>query len=166
MLSGVEYFKSLGGTVGSNCRIYTTTFGSEPCLISIGNHVTITSGVKILTHDGATWLTRDQKGRRYSFKKTIIGNHVFIGVNSIIMPGVIIEDRVIVAAGSLVTKSIPSGSIVGGNPARIIGSYDSYEKRALEQFVSDEDLDKQLPYRERIEQILDAEPKAFMKKPE
>jgi len=108
---------------------------------------------------------RDEKGRRYSYKKTVIGNNVFIGVDSILMPGVIIEDRVIIAAGSLVTKSVPSGSIVGGNPARIIGAYDNYEKKALEQFISDQDLDKKVDYRTRIDKVLDSESKPFMKQP-
>ena len=128
---GVWCARKQGVRIGNNCRIYTTSFGSEPFLISIGDHVTITSGVKLLTHDGATWLIRDAKGRRYKFGRIEIGNHVFIGVNTIVMPGVTIGDRVIVAAGSVVTKSIESNSVYGGNPARRICSYDDYESKAL-----------------------------------
>ncbi|MUH36913.1 acyltransferase [Zobellia amurskyensis] len=162
-LSGDMYLRSLGGSVGDNCRILTTSFGSEPWLISIGNNVTVTSGVKILTHDGATWLIRDFNGRRYSYKKVEIGNNVFIGVNSIIMPGVKIEDYVIIAAGSVVTKSVPEGSIVGGNPAKIIGDFFDYEAKAINNFISDNNLNKSLDYRERIDEVVDKSFKTFLK---
>jgi len=162
-LSKVDYARKIGVTVGENCRIFTRTFGSEPWLISIGDRVTITSSVTILTHDGATWLMRDKKGRRYAYKKTIIGNDVFVGVNAIIMPGVIIEDKVIVAAGSIVTKSVPSGSIVGGNPAKIIGSYNDYEKKALSEFPADSDFEPKLDYKTNILQNLDKSSKPFLK---
>lgn len=161
---GVDYAREVGLQVGEGCRIYTTSFGSEPWLISMGNNVTITSGVKLLTHDGAAWLIRDAKGRRYSLKKITIGNNVFIGVNTIVMPGVVIEDNVIVAAGSVVTKSIPSGVIVGGNPAKIIGDYYVYEKRALDNFISDQEMDKNKDLRHRTLEALDHEIKDFMLK--
>ncbi|MEX0290791.1 MAG: acyltransferase [Flavobacteriaceae bacterium] len=162
--AGVRYARRVGVEVGEGCRILTSSFGSDPWLISIGNNVTITSGVKLLTHDVATWLIRDDKGRRYSFKRIKIGNNVFIGVNAIIMPGVVIEDNVIVAAGSVVTKSIPAGSIVGGNPAKIIGDYHDYEQKALEHFVSDQEMDKTKDLRSRTIEALDPEIKVFMEK--
>jgi len=151
---GVFYAKSIGVNIGSMCRIYTTNFGSEPFLISMGDHVTVTSGVKFITHDGSSWLMRDEKGRRYIYQKISIGNKVFIGVNSIIMPGVKIEDRVIVAAGSVVTKSIPSGVIVAGIPAKIIGKYSDIENRMLESYISEKDLDIQLEYKDRILKVV------------
>lgn len=69
-------------------------------------------GVIVLTHDYVRGIYRD----------TIIGENTFIGVNSIIMPGVQICNNSVVAAGSIVTKDVPSNSIVAGNPARIIKS--------------------------------------------
>ncbi len=158
----MNYAISKGVQVGSSCRIYTTKFGTEPWLISIGNKVTITSGVFFLTHDGSTWLMNDEKGRRYLYKKIIIKDNVFIGVNSIIMPGVIIEDNVIIAAGSVVTKSIPSGVIVGGNPAKIIGDYSNYKKQVLEAYPSDQDMDVSLNYKNRILNILNDNPKEYL----
>lgn len=136
---GVAYAKLIGVEVGENCRIYTNSFGTEPNLIKIGNRVTITSGVIFLTHDGSTWLFRDKKGRRYLYNIIEIDNDVFIGVNSIIMPGVKISDKVVVGAGSVVTKSIPSGVIVAGNPAKIIGKYSDFENKALTSYLSDLD---------------------------
>ena len=147
--AGNEYAKFLGVKVGNDCRIYTTSFGSEPWLISIGNKVTITSGVQILTHDGGTWLVEDEKGRREYFNGVEIGNNVFVGVNSIIMPGVKIEDNVIVASGRVVTKSVPEGSIIGGNPAKIIGEFKNYKNKVLKDYVSKSELNFNVSYKER-----------------
>ena len=54
---------------------------------------------------------------------------MYIGTNSLIMPGVTIGNNVLVAAGSVVTKSIPSGMVVGGNPARIISNVNKFYQR-------------------------------------
>lgn len=160
--SGVEYARYKGVQVGNDCRVYTRSFGSEPWMISIGNKVTITSGVILLTHDGSTWLMNDEKGRHYLYRRVEIGNNIFIGVNSVIMPGVRIEDNVIVAAGSIVTKSVPSGVIIGGNPAKIIRSYESYEKEVLENYISDSDMDYTLDYQTRIEKVIDNSFKKYL----
>jgi acetyltransferase-like isoleucine patch superfamily enzyme len=72
----------------------------------------IAYGAIILTHDYVRGL----------YKNTIIGENTFIGVNSIIMPGIEVCNNSIVAAGSIVTKDVPANSIVAGNPAKIIKS--------------------------------------------
>lgn len=163
-LSGTNYARYKGVKVGNNCRIITKEFGTEPWLIEVGNKVTITAGVKILTHDGSTWLFSDEKGRRFLYQKVKIGNNVFIGVNSIILPGVVIHDNVIVAAGSVVTKSIPEGVIVGGNPAKIIGSYSDYQKKVLEEYISESDLDSTLSYKDKIDKVVNVNVKSNLSK--
>jgi acetyltransferase-like isoleucine patch superfamily enzyme len=160
---GVKYAKYLGVSVGENCRIYTKDFGSEPFLITIGNHVTVTSGVTFITHDGSGWLFSDERGRRYYYSPIKIGNNVFIGVNTIIMPGVKIEDNVIVAAGSIITKSIPSNSIVGGVPAKIIGSTFQFRSKVLRDWVTQEEMDIKSPYYEKIKRLADYSLKPFLK---
>jgi acetyltransferase-like isoleucine patch superfamily enzyme len=156
------YARKIGVTIGNGCRIYTKSFGSEPFFIKIGNNVTVTSGVKFLTHDGSTWLFRDTRGRRYFYKRIEIGNNVFIGVNTILMPGVRIADNVIVAAGTVVTKSIPSNVIVGGNPARVIGSYDDYAQRVLTTYKSEADKPGGLDYQGTCNAMLDDGFKPFL----
>jgi tetrahydrodipicolinate N-succinyltransferase len=101
--------------------------------------VTVTSGVQFITHDGATWLLRDEKGRRHRLAPIEIGNDVFIGVNSIILPGVRIGNRVIVGAGSVVNRSIPNNCVVAGVPAKFIRTFDEYERHGLAEFRSTAD---------------------------
>ncbi|MDF0708335.1 acyltransferase [Flagellimonas okinawensis] len=161
--SNIEYARHLGVEIGENCRIYIRDFGSEPWLIKIGKKVTVTHGVRFINHDGSTWLISDEKGRRQLFRRIEIGNNVFIGMNSIILPGIHIGDNVIIAAGSVVTKSIPSGYIVGGNPAKIIMDFDSYEKKVLESYVSNQELDFSKDYKNRVLEIVDESFKADLK---
>lgn len=118
-----------GVKVGSDCRFFSTDFSSESYLIEIGNHVTITSGVRFITHDGGAWVLRglDNKYKNCNIiGKIKIGNNVFIGMDSIILPGVEIGNNTIVAAGSVVTKSFPDNCIIGGVPAKKIKSLDEY----------------------------------------
>ena len=89
------------------------------------------------------------------FGKIEIGNNVFLGMNAIIMPGVKIGDNSIVAAGSIVTKSVPSGYVVGGNPAKIITDYAKYEKRVLTEYIANDQMDFSKNYKERVMEVLD-----------
>lgn len=137
---GIWLARKLGVSVGEGCRIYTRHFGSEPFLIKIGNRVTVTSGVQFITHDGSTWLIRDSQGRRYKFASIEIGDDVFIGVNSIILPGVHIGSRCVIGAGSVVTRSIPENSVAVGTPAKIIGSFDDFEQKIKKSCISERDV--------------------------
>ncbi len=125
-----RYARHIGVSIGEDCSIATHYFGSEPYLIKIGNHVQITSGVKFFTHGGG-WVFRDKHPLMDTFGKIEVGNNVYIGNNSFILPGVTIGNDVIVGAGSVVTKSVSSGMIVAGNPAKVIGSVSSLEKKLI-----------------------------------
>lgn len=128
-LSPIKYARHLGVKVGNNTLIADKRhWPSEAYLISIGNNCAITEGVTIYTHGGGR-LLRSSIPDFDSFGKVRIGNNCYIGAYSQIMPGVTIEDNVLVAAGSVVTKSVPKGYVVGGNPARIICTTASYIER-------------------------------------
>lgn len=63
------------------------------------------------------------------FGKITIGNYVYIGANAVILPGVTIGDNSLIAAGSIVTKSVPSNVVMAGNPAKVICTIDEYYAR-------------------------------------
>lgn len=133
--------RTLGVRVGEGCRIYSMDVSSEYELISLGDRVTISSDVRFITHDGVGWLFPDEDGRRpYWLARIEIGDDVFVGARATLLPGVRIGDRCVVAAGSVVTKSVPSGSVVGGNPARIIGQFDELEAKVRSSWPRSRDV--------------------------
>lgn len=89
-----------------------------PNLIEIGNWTTVATGCLILTH--YIYTNRPAPGYTFVPGRVKIGRACFIGANSVICNSVEIGDNSIVAAGSIVTKSIPSNQIWGGNPAKLI----------------------------------------------
>lgn len=96
-----------------------------PDVIEIEEEVYLTRGVKIISHTNYTPPIQKIMGKENIVKPVIIKKGAFIGVNSIILQGVIVGECSIVAAGSVVTKNVPANTIVGGNPAKIIGKVKS-----------------------------------------
>ncbi|MBR5937467.1 MAG: acyltransferase [Clostridiales bacterium] len=131
----MKYLKKKGIRIGEDLRLYDAPSividESRPWLLQIGNHVRLTHGVIILTHDfsKSVLLTRYAENIGEG-ATTTIGNNCFIGNNSIILMGAKIGNNVIVGAGSVVHGLIPDNVVVAGNPARVICSLDEYyEKR-------------------------------------
>lgn len=94
-------------------------------LITIGDDVTMSIHVTVMAHDAST-----KKTLGYTkIGQVHIGNHVFIGANTTILPGVTIGDHAVIGAGSVVTSDIPSGTVFAGVPARQICGVDEYVKR-------------------------------------
>lgn len=154
-----KYARSIGVKIGTGCAIATRGFGSEPYLITIGNNVQITNEVKFATH-GAGWILRNKYPEFDCFGKITIGNNVYIGNCALIMPGVSIGNNVIVGAGSVVTKSIPDNAIVGGNPAKTIGSVDEYEQKMMAYNLNT----KKMSYQEKREYLISLSDDKFIKK--
>lgn len=96
--------------VGNGVEIDTI----HPELVEIGDHVHLTSGVKILTH---FWNPADN---HHYLGKVIVEDDVFVGMNTLIVNPVTIGKGAVLAAGSVVNKDVPSGEIWGGNPAKFI----------------------------------------------
>lgn len=134
--------KMAGVNLGENNFIDSRFWSSEPYLITIGNNCAITHGVMLFTHGGARVL-RDKNPDFDVFGKIKIGNYVYLGTNTMIMPGVTIGDNVLVAAGSVVTKSLRSGGVYGGNPARYICSLEEYFKRNTKYDLHSKKLSKE-----------------------
>ncbi|WJH32307.1 acyltransferase [Paenibacillus sp. CC-CFT747] len=120
--SELEILRERGLTYGRNFHMFNSYIDYGHCwLVEIGDDVTITNSA-ILAHDASTKLHFGKS----KIGKVIIGDRVFIGYKSVILCNVRIGNDVIVAAGSIVTKSIPDNCIVAGNPARVIGKTSDY----------------------------------------
>lgn len=91
-------------------------------LIQIGDFVTLAPRVHILAHDAST--KRDLGYTKIGLVE--IGNNVFVGANTTILPNVKIGDNVIIGANSLVSKDIPQNSVVAGNPAVVVASKEEF----------------------------------------
>lgn len=101
-------------------------WGTEPWIITIGENVHITNGVRFITHDGGTLIFRKEIPDLEITKPITIGNDVFIGNNVLLLPGVTIGNRVVIGAGAIVTQDIPDNSLVIGVPAEVIKTADEY----------------------------------------
>jgi maltose O-acetyltransferase len=128
----IEILKKKGLQVGKNFLM------REGCIIDyshawhikIGDDVMLGPRVHILAHDAATWMHLGYT----KVRNTTIGDRVFIGASSILLPGITIGNDVIIGAGSLVTKDIPDNCIYTGNPAKYRMATDAYmdfEKRNM-----------------------------------
>lgn len=126
-----EKLISMGMTVGSGFkRMHGVILDPSHCwLIEIGNNVTMAPRVHILCHDASTkqFLGYTKIGR------VTIGDNVFIGAESVVLPGVTIGSNVIIGANSTVTRDIPSGFVAAGSPARVLCSLDAYLEKERER---------------------------------
>ncbi len=138
-LTPEKYARHIGVTIGKNCLIDTRNWSSEPYLITIGNNVQVTRGVSIHTHGGGN-AVREKYPDFDVFGKVVIEDWAYIGAHSQIMPGVTIGRGALVAAGSIVTKSVAPGTVVGGNPARYICTVEEYYERSKKYNLSTKGL--------------------------
>lgn len=158
------FARSLGVKVGKGCFISTREFPSEGYLIEIGDYVRIAPDTAFFTHGGIWSLRKIYNDKDLDhFGKIKVGDYSYIGERCMIMPGVTIGERCIIGGGSVVTKSIPDGCMVAGNPAKFIGYTDDFYKRLKEN--SDLKCAK-MSYDEKRNFLLSLPDSAFETKPE
>lgn len=115
----IKYLRKLGVKIGKDCHVYSIDFSTEPYLISIGNHTNIGYDVSLITHDAAVRCFKPVISGGF-FGKITIGDNVFVGNHSIILPNTVIGDNCIIGAGSVIRGKIPANSVVMGNPGKVI----------------------------------------------
>lgn len=139
--SGEEYAKLIKHhrfffAMGDNCFIVPDSYLGGAKHIKLGNNVLLAS-CNLFTHDGVVSVLNKAYGMKLdAVGFIVIGNNVFIGHLAKVMRNVTIGDNCIIAAGSIVTKDVPSNSIVAGIPAKIIGQTDKLAQKMLEESKS------------------------------
>jgi len=118
--------------------------GADYSLIELNDGCTISSNVRILTHDGAPYTIGRGLGLTFEtplvvFRSVRIGPFAFVGTNSVLMPGTDIGRGVLVGGGSVVRGKIPPWTIVVGSPAKPVGDSRDYLREQLER-SGNEDL--------------------------
>lgn len=156
----IKYAQKIGVSLGNRCRLNgSPEWGSEPWLIQLGDHTEISFDCAFITHDGSTWVFREEQ--RYNkvirFGRITIGNNCFIGAKSTILPGVTIGDNSIVGAGSLVTKNIPAGEVWGGVPAKYIGKTIEFAEKCLRETPQYDEERFKIDRRKEIERVLNTD---------
>lgn len=130
----ISTLRKMGVRIGDRCRIYTPHFGSEPYLITIGDHVCISNDVTFVNHQ-LNWPFQDKYESLTGFAPIVIKDNCQIGVNVTILPGVTIGPNSIVGAGSVVAKDVPPDSVAAGNPAKVITTLEAYEQKCVEGHI-------------------------------
>lgn len=129
-----EKLISMGMKVGKNFgRLNGVILDPSHCwLIEIGDDVTLAPRVHILCHDASTKTFMNYT----KIGNVTIGNRVFIGAESVILPGVTIGNDVVIGANSTVTHNISSNSVAVGSPARVICTLEEYIQKEKERMKS------------------------------
>lgn len=142
-----DYLRRHGGLhgIGDKCSIQTNVVITDPAYVRIGNNVSL-SGCTLFGHDGVVNMLRTAYGGEIDrVGKIDIRDNVFIGHQAIVMPGVTIGPDAVIAAGSVVTRDVPPGAVVGGIPAKQISTVAQLHASLVAQT-------RELPWRELISQ--------------
>lgn len=143
----IKYLKKIGVKIEGNPNFISPSAyfdGSDYSKINIGENVTISMEVILLTHDGSIHTVHKglnlknidniKELEKFVMVKGItIGENSFIGAKALLMPGCNIGKNVIVGGGSVVRGTIPDNSIVMGNPAKIVGKTDQWIDKKIKR---------------------------------
>lgn len=120
--------------IGEHCYYTPNILPAEPFLVCLHNNVVISAGTRLITHSvAAAVFNYEENSSEFitDFGKIEILDNVYIGANVCINPGVTIGPNAIIAAGAVVTKDVEPGTVVGGVPAKVIGSYDRIKEKTF-----------------------------------
>jgi len=134
----IEYAREHGCTIGEGTQFFgekSVDIGGAS-MIEIGEDCVITNRVRLLAH---TWdepilrryFGQDNAPQSSACGEITIGDNVFIGENSIVLPDTTIGDNTIIGAGSVVSTDIPSESVAVGNPCRVVMDLEQYNNKRL-----------------------------------
>lgn len=134
--------KKVFASFGEQCSYMDRRVPLYARLIKIGNNVHFASHVTFLTHDVAHMMINRMYGKKVAKEKVgciEIGDNVFVGSNTTILYNVKIGSNVIIGAGSLINKDVPDNVIMGGVPARVIGDFEGFIKKRINESSLDGD---------------------------
>ena len=150
--SHIKYLRKhdVFGYLGNNVLYQPNKLPNNPKLVKIHNNVQIAANVIFYEHDVINHIFENIDGKKYRGHQSCIEimDNCFIGGNSIIVGDCKIGPNSIVAAGSVVVKDVPEGTIVGGNPAKVIGKFEDLHKKRL-----DNDLDNGVKIDNEVEML-------------
>lgn len=153
LLHPLKKAKLMGLEIGCNHKIGRyCDFGAEPYLIKIGDNFYSSSHVQFVTHDGSVNVLQNMYSDLHDidcFSPIVIGNNVFIGFGTTILPGTVIGDNVIVGAGSIVKGMLKSNSVYAGVPVKYICTIDEYKLKNEANFINT----KKLPSEEKKQYV-------------
>lgn len=153
-----EYFRKKCYHMGKNVYLFTDSIGTEPYLVNIQDNVIVASHVVFITHDVSAFTVTRYLQLDHPLDKvgpiTLLEN-CMIGAYSLLMPGCCVGKNSIVAAGSVVTGTIPDNEVWGGTPAHFIMKMEDYAKKLVDVNKKYTWMDgckrKELPISELIE---------------
>lgn len=154
-----KYARHIGVKIGKNCLIATRNWSTEPYLVTIGDNVQVTQEVYFHTHGGAH-VARFKIPNFDVFGKIVVEDNAYIGSGSHIMPGVIIGNNALIAAGSVVTRSVPPFEVWGGVPAKKIMDVNEYMEKNEKFNINT----KNLSHSEKRHILLELPENMFIKK--
>lgn len=138
----IGHARRAGVKIGKDCRLINVDFGSEPWLVTLGDHVSA-SNTSFVTHDGGVWVFRDDYPDIDLLRPVEVGSNVFFGDGCRVLPGAKIGSNVVIGAGAIVAGTIPDNCVAAGVPARVIRPLDEYRKKVLELGTMTKNLSQQ-----------------------
>ena len=125
----IDHYRNLGSRIGKKVRLLGRIDGVNPHLISIGDYSVIGAQSALLAHCPIN-----------GSQPCKVGNYVYIAFGALILPGVTVGDHSVIGAGAVVTRDVPEGTIVAGNPAKVIRVLTETEKDNMQEIMFNDRL--------------------------